>query len=125
MHGLIETDDGGFGFRAQHLFGEEDAKFAKLGKHGIDARAGFDNDDDGKRIATYVEVSEFLRNAIVGDEEVLLIEIVNHGAAEIADGNGRGDEGDAGGEFVEDFRRGLLDLSVGAGSHGAFGSLSK
>src|SRR6476620_3180454 len=105
MNGIVETDDGGFGFRSHDLFGEENAQLAKLRQHRVNAGAGFDDHDDGKRIAANVKVSDFLRHAVVGNEEILLLEVVNHGAARIAHGDGSGDQGDAGGELGEDVRR--------------------
>lgn len=125
VHGFVETNNGGFGFGAHDLFGEENAEFAQLRKHGVNASAGFGDDDDGKRIAANVKVRDFLRYAIVGDEKVLLVEVVDHGAALIAHGDGSGNESDAGGEFGEDLWRSLLDLRVGERGLGALGSLSE
>ena len=125
VDGIVEGDDGRFGFGAEDLFSKEDAELAKLREHGVDARAGFDGDDEGERVAADFKVRDFLRGAVVGEEEVQLIEAVDHGAALVADGDGSGDESDAGGEFGEGFWRSLLDGDIGARSLRAFGSLGE
>src|SRR5215475_5900514 len=125
VHGFIESDDGSFGFGAHNLFGEQNAQFTKLRQHGIDAGAGFDDDDDGERVTANVEMNDFLRDAVVGDEKVLLVEVVDHGATLVADSSGSGNEGNAGGELGRDFWWSLLDWRVGLPCHGACGSLGK
>ena len=69
---IVEADDRGFRFRPHDLFGEENSGLAKLRKERIDARTRFDHDHQRDRIAADIEVSDFLRHAVVGDEEILL-----------------------------------------------------
>src|SRR5262245_52082858 len=109
LYRIIEADDGGFGFRPHDLFGKNNAELAKLRQHGVDARAGLNGDDDGERITANLKMSDFLRGFVIGDDEILLVEIVDHDAALVADSDGRGDERDTRCEFGQDIGRSWLD----------------
>src|SRR5262249_11274045 len=110
-------------FWSHDLLRDQDAEFAQLGKHGIDASAGFNCDDHRERIAAYFKVRDLLQRAVVGDDEILLVEIVNHGAAAVADGDGSDDQRGACREFGQRFGRSWLDWRARSGGHGAFGGL--
>src|SRR5262245_14865987 len=125
MHGIIEADDGSFGFRSHDLFGEENDVSAKLRDLRIDTRTGFDGNDDGERIAADFKVSYFLWCVVFGYQEILLVEIADHGAAMVADSDGSGHQRDASGQFGWNFGRSLLDLGARVGGQGTLGSLGE
>ena len=69
------------------------------GRNVRDARTGFDEHDERKRIAAHIEVQNALGHAVVGDLEILGVERVNHVAFVVAHGDGRIDERDADADF--------------------------
>src|SRR5579859_1650844 len=125
VYRVVETDDGSFGVGTHYLFAEEYAGFAELRDKRVHTGAGLDENDDGNGIAADLKVGDFLRDAVVCDDEILLLEIVNHGAVRIALGDWRIDEGDACGDFCESFGRSGLNFGSWLGLHGAFGSLGE